>query len=88
MKLDKQINDLKSKFDHLNEKLLKDISATNSGKYFNWNNRELVLGEMPQKGKQEIRANMIIFKDSLSLLLLILIFICTEWILRKKRGLL
>ena len=72
----------------LNEKLLKEISASNKGKYFNWNNREFIFGEMPQKGKQEIKANVIIFKDSIQLLLLILIFICTEWVLRKKRGLL
>ena len=72
----------------LNEKLLKKIAATNNGKYFNWNNRELVLGEMPQKGKQEIKANVIIFKDSITILLLILISICAEWVLRKKRGLL
>ena len=72
----------------LNEELLKEISLMNNGSYFNWNDRKGIFQEISQKGKQEIKANVIIFKDSLALLSLILTFLCTEWILRKKRGLL
>jgi len=72
----------------LNEKLLKEISISNQGSYFDWNDREYIFDEITQKGKQEIKANVIIFKDSVILISLIIAFLCVELILRKKRGLL
>ena len=72
----------------LNEKLLKNISYLNNGTYYNWKDREKIFGEISQKGKREVKANMIIFKDSLALIFLVLFFLCTEWILRKNKGLL
>tara|TARA_Y100000768_G_scaffold165095_1_gene123568 strand:- start:2902 stop:3405 length:504 start_codon:yes stop_codon:yes gene_type:complete len=73
---------------YLNEKLLKEISYANNGSYFEWKNRENLFEKITQKGKREIKANMIIFKDSIALLFLVLVLLFSEWILRKKKGLL
>ncbi|MEC7622432.1 MAG: hypothetical protein VX989_05175 [Candidatus Neomarinimicrobiota bacterium] len=72
---------------YLNEKLLSDISLANSGSYFIWEERERIFDFISEKGKREIKANMIKFKDSITLLSLIIIFLCIEWILRKQKGL-
>ena len=71
---------------YLNEKLLKELSYANNGSYFEWKDRENLLEEITQKGKREIKANMIIFKDSVALLSLVLVLFFSEWILRKKKG--
>ena len=73
---------------YLNEKLLKELSYSNNGSYFEWKDRENLLEEITQKGKREVKANMIIFKDSIALLFLALVLFFSEWILRKKKGLL
>jgi len=72
---------------YLNEKLLSDISLTNSGSYFNWDERDKIFDFISEKRKREIKANIIKLKDSITLLSLIIIFLCIEWILRKKKGL-
>ena len=72
---------------YLNDKLLKEISLSSNGSYFDWNDRDNIFNEISQKGKQEIKANVIIFKDSVILISLIIFFLCTELILRKKSGL-
>ena len=72
----------------LNEKLLKEISISNQGSYFDWNDREHIFDEISEKGKREIKANIIILKDNVILISLIIAFLCAELILRKKRGLL
>ena len=72
---------------YLNDKLLKEISLSSKGSYFDWNDREDIFNEISQKGKREIKANVIIFKDSVILISLIIFFLCTELILRKKGGL-
>ena len=72
---------------YLNEKLLSDISLANSGSYFIWEERDRIFDFISEKGKREIKANMIKFKDSITLLSLIIIFLCIEWILRKQKGL-
>ena len=73
---------------YLNEKLLKEISYANNGSYFEWKDRVNIFEEISQKGKREIKANLIIFKDSIALLSLVLLLLISEWILRKKKGLL
>ena len=72
---------------YLNDKRLKEISLSSKGSYFDWNDREDIFNEISQKGKREIKANVIIFKDSVILISLIIFFLCAEIILRKKRGL-
>jgi len=72
---------------YLNEKLLSDISLANSGSYFIWEERDRIFDFISEKGKREIKANIIKFKDSIILLSLIIIFLCIEWILRKQKGL-
>ena len=72
---------------YLNEKLLSDISLTNSGSYFNWGERDRIFDFISEKGKREIKANIIKIKDSIILLSLIIIILCIEWIMRKKKGL-
>ena len=72
---------------YLNEKLLSDISLANSGSYFIWEERDRIFDFISEKGKREIKANIIKFKDSIALLSLIIILLCIEWILRKQKGL-
>jgi len=72
---------------YLNEKLLSDISLANSGSYFIWEERHRIFDFISEKGKREIKANIIKFKDSIAFLSLIIILLCIEWILRKKKGL-
>ena len=72
---------------YLNEKLLSDISLANSGSYFIWEERHRIFDFISEKGKREIKANIIKFKDSITLLSLIIILLCIEWILRKQKGL-
>ena len=72
---------------YLNEKLLMDISMINEGSYYNWDNKAKIFNHISQKGKREIKANVIKFKDSISILLLVIFFLCIEWILRKRKGL-
>ena len=72
---------------YLNEKLLSDISLANSGSYFIWEERDRIFDFISEKGKREIKANIIKFKDSITLLSLIIILLCIEWILRKQKGL-
>ena len=69
---------------YLNDKLLKEISLSSKGSYFDWNDREDIFNEISQKGKREIKANVIIFKDSVILISLIIFFLCAEIIFRKK----
>ena len=73
---------------YLNDRLLREISFANNGQYFDWDEREKIFDEISQKGKREIKANMIIFKDNIALLSLLLTFLIIEWILRKNKGIL
>ncbi len=73
---------------YLNDRLLREISFASNGLYFDWNEREKIFDEISQKGKGEIKANMIIFKDSIVLLSLLIAFLIIEWILRKNKGIL
>jgi hypothetical protein len=73
---------------YLNDRLLREISFANNGQYFDWDEREKIFDEISQKGKGEIKANMIIFKDSIVLLSLLIAFLIIEWILRKNKGIL
>ena len=97
----KNFNDIKKKelkifFDminpivqnYMNEKHLKEISYANKGSYFEWKDRENIFEEISKKGKRVIKANLIIFKDNIALLSLVLLLLISEWILRKKKGLL
>ena len=72
---------------YLNEKLLMDISMTNGGSYYNWDNKAKIFDHISQKGRREIKANVIKFKDNIFILSLVIIFLCIEWIARKQKGL-
>ena len=72
---------------YLNEKLLIDISMINEGSYYNWVNKANIFDHLSQKGKREIKANVIKFKDNIFILSLVIIFLCIEWIARKQKGL-
>jgi len=72
---------------YLNEKLLIDISRINNGSYFNWDKKTNIFDHISQKGKREIKANVIKFKDNIFILSLVIIFLCIEWIVRKQKGL-
>ena len=72
---------------YLNEKLLMDISMINEGSYYNWDNKAKIFDHISQKGKREIKANVIKFKDNIFILSLVIIFLCIEWIARKQKGL-
>ena len=72
---------------HLNKKLLTSISNNSNGQFFNWTSRDSLLNEINPKVHREFKAEIIKFTESKILLFVIVILLCIEWFIRRKRGL-
>ncbi|MGY8780567.1 MAG: hypothetical protein ACKVJJ_02775, partial [Fidelibacterota bacterium] len=72
---------------HLNKKLLTSISNNSNGHFFNWTSRDSLLNEINPKVHREFKAEIIKFTESKILLFIMVLLLCIEWFIRRKRGL-
>ena len=70
----------------LNKEPLLQLSTTTNGSYYNWDKKNSLLSEINQKSKKEITTHEIILHESWFIFFLILFLVTSEWILRKKYG--
>ena len=70
----------------LNDVVLKQISSSNQGAYLSWENRDQIFDFIEKKEKEEVKANVIKFKDNTVILIMALILLCSEWAFRKQKG--
>ncbi|MBC8346329.1 MAG: hypothetical protein ISR82_02915 [Candidatus Marinimicrobia bacterium] len=71
----------------LNKKLLTSISNETDGQYLPWASRDSLLIKLNPKVRREFKANIIKFNESKILLFIIILLLCIEWIIRRRRGL-
>ena len=72
---------------HLNQTLMKSISEVTNGQYYHWDDRNELIQSASQKVRRELKGDFIKFKENKPLLILIVIFLCIEWIIRRNKGL-
>ena len=70
----------------LNDVVLKQISSLNQGAYLSWENRNQIFDFIEKKEKEEVKANIIKFKDNSVILIIALLLLCSEWAFRKQKG--
>ena len=70
----------------MNDVVLKQISSSNQGAYLNWENRDQIFDFIEKKEKEEVKANVIKFKDNTAILIMALLLLCSEWAFRKQKG--
>ncbi len=70
----------------LNKEPLLDLSIATDGSYYDWGKKNLLLSEINQKSKKEIVSRQIILHESWVIFFTILFLVTSEWILRKKYG--
>ena len=71
---------------YLNDVVLKQISSSNQGAYLSWENRDQIFDFIEKKEKEEVKANVIKFKDNTVILIMALLLLCSEWAFRKQKG--
>lgn len=71
----------------LNKPLLTKLAQHSGGEFRSWQNRNEILDYMHQKEDRELVADVFKFNEHPGLLCTILILLCIEWILRRRRGL-
>jgi len=72
---------------HLNQKLMKSISEVSNGQYYHWDDRNELIQSASQKVRRELKGDFIKFKENEPLLILIVLFLCIEWSIRRNKGL-
>jgi len=72
---------------YLNKKLLTSISDQTGGQYLPWDSRDSLMIKLHPKVRREFRANIIKFNESKFLLFIVILLLCAEWIMRRRRGL-
>ena len=70
----------------LNKEPLLELSSNTSGSYYNWGEKNSLLSEINQKSKKEITTHEVILHESWVIFFVILFLVTSEWILRKKYG--
>ena len=70
----------------LNKEPLLELSSITSGSYYNWGEKNSLLSEINQKSKKEITTHEVILHESWVIFFVILFLVTSEWILRKKYG--
>ena len=70
----------------LNKEPLLELSSITSGSYYNWGEKNSLLSEINQKSKKEIKTHEVILHESWVIFFVILFLVTSEWILRKKYG--
>ena len=70
----------------LNKEPLLELSSITSGSYYNWDEKNSLLSEINQKSKKEITTREVILHESWVIFFAILFLVTSEWILRKKYG--
>ena len=70
----------------MNDVVLKQISSSNQGAYLSWENRDQIFDFIEKKEKEEVKANVIKFKDNTVILIMALLLLCSEWAFRKQKG--
>jgi hypothetical protein len=72
---------------HLNKKLLTSISDNTNGQFFKWTSRDSILIKINPKVRREFKAEIVKFNESRILLFIMILLLCIEWFIRRKRGL-
>ena len=72
---------------YLNKKFLTMISNESKGQFNHWDVRDSLLVNMHPKVRREFKANIIKLNQSKFLIFIMILLLCIEWIIRRRRGL-
>tara|TARA_Y100000590_G_scaffold68659_2_gene74848 strand:+ start:40 stop:2091 length:2052 start_codon:yes stop_codon:yes gene_type:complete len=72
---------------YLNKPLLTSIAKASKGQYVDWQNRSELIDSISQKVRREFKADVIKFNENKTFLIVMILFLCIEWIVRRQKGL-
>jgi|TARA_Y100000310_G_scaffold75887_1_gene72288 hypothetical protein len=72
---------------HLNKKMLSSLSDKANGRFFLWGARDSLFSKIKPKVRREFKAEIVKFTESRILLFILVLLLCMEWYIRRKRGL-
>ncbi len=72
---------------YLNKPLLTSIAKASKGRYVDWQNRSELIDSISQKVRREFKADVIKFNENKTFLMVMILFLCIEWIVRRQKGL-
>lgn len=72
---------------YLNKPFLESMAKAGNGRYVDWQNRSELIDSISKKVHREFKADVIKFNENKSILILVIILLCIEWVVRRKKGL-